>query len=74
MLEKRDQWLRLTGVNADLSPIRPRLEQTLRSWVQREVDAVRLAIPADAVRDIGICWKPTSSRLLDDWVRYASWC
>lgn len=52
MLEKRDQWLRHTGVNPDLAQIRAELEDALDRLVTHELTAVREALPSDAVRDI----------------------
>lgn len=75
MLEKRDQWLRLTGPGGDLGDVRPRLEQTLGEWIGRELGPVRAMLPEDAMRDI--VWlleldSPLGSSAgdLGDWVRF----
>jgi ATP-dependent helicase/nuclease subunit A len=52
MLEKRDQWLRRTGVAPDLEAVREAMEQTLERLVQRELAGLQAAIPTEAIRDI----------------------
>ena len=74
MLEKRDQWLRHTGVEPDLQRVRAELEQTLRDRVQRELAELRNSIPAEAVRDIILLLEldelpQASEEHLPDWLR-----
>lgn len=65
MLEKRDQWLRRTGVATDLGAIRAALEETLNKIIDRELIALRDAIPADAVADLDFV--PVSH---EDWLSF----
>jgi ATP-dependent exoDNAse (exonuclease V) beta subunit len=50
MLERRDQWLRHTGVNPDLEEVRQSLEESLRWLIEGALDHVRRAFPSDLAR------------------------
>ena len=52
MLEKRDQWLRLTSAGGDLASVRPHLESTLAQWIEAELGAIGAMLPPDVVRDL----------------------
>ena len=52
MLEKRDQWLRLTGTSLDFDTVRATLESSLQSVILDELAAVRAGFDGDAIADI----------------------
>ena len=52
MLEKRDQWLRHIGVNADLARVRAELEQSLRKLIVAELERLHACFDADVAREI----------------------
>ncbi len=52
MLEKRDQWLRHTGVQPDLDQVRMELERSLEKLVACKLAAVAALIPAEAEPDL----------------------
>ena len=76
MLEKRDQWLRRTGVTPDLEDVRAGIEMTLERLIARELTVLRAAIPGDAVRDVLFlldldALPACSSAGKQDWLRLA---
>ncbi len=76
MLEKRDQWLRHTGVNPDLARVRAELEHSLSALIEKELIGLRDSIPYDAVPDI-LCMLEfdelpmATAEHLADWLRLA---
>ena len=52
MLEKRDQWLRHTGVNPDFKAVREALEESLERLILVELGHLRDSIPEDVANEI----------------------
>ena len=52
MLEKRDQWLRLTGANRDSEAVRSALEASLQQLIEAELAHLRGGFDAETVREI----------------------
>ncbi len=52
MLEKRDQWLRHTGVNPDFNAVRAALEQSLERLILGELQLLRSGFDADVAAEI----------------------
>ena len=52
MLEKRDQWLRLSGAGRDDAQVRDALEASLRRTIAAELNQLRASFPADVVQEL----------------------
>jgi ATP-dependent helicase/nuclease subunit A len=52
MLEKRDQWLRHTGVNPDFEVVRAQLEATLRRLILGKLQRLRVGFDNDVAAEI----------------------
>src|SRR5580704_10437831 len=52
MLEKRDQWLRLTGVNLNLDTVRATLEQSLDTLILAELERLRSGFDSEIATEI----------------------
>jgi ATP-dependent exoDNAse (exonuclease V) beta subunit len=51
MLSKREQWLRLTGVDPDLEQVRAKMESSLEELVQRALSRLRACFPPEVLRE-----------------------
>ena len=76
MLEKRDQWLRHTGVNADLAEVRAELERSLGELIVAELERLRDCFDAETANEIAVICElsgfpgPTLDDL-EDWNKVA---
>ena len=52
MLEKRDQWLRHTGVNADLAEVRAELERSLQRLIVAELECLDACFDVETAAEI----------------------
>lgn len=52
MLEKRDQWLRHTGVKPDLEKVRQELEHSLEDLILRKLSELHACIPAEILKEL----------------------
>jgi ATP-dependent helicase/nuclease subunit A len=76
MLEKRDQWLRLTGVNPDFNAVRVQLEQSLEELVLGELRRLHAAFDAEIATEIALlqemdCFPSAAIQDLEKWNRIA---
>jgi ATP-dependent exoDNAse (exonuclease V) beta subunit len=76
MLEKRDQWLRHTGVNTDLAEVRAELERSLKELIVAELERLHHCFDAEtakeiaAIRELSSFPEPALDDL-DDWSKVA---
>ncbi|MGD0301763.1 MAG: UvrD-helicase domain-containing protein [Bryobacteraceae bacterium] len=54
MLEKRDQWLRLTGANPDFDAVRAGLEESLEALILGELQRLRAGFDAEVAAEIAV--------------------
>jgi len=72
MLEKRDQWLRHTGVNPDFDAVRVELERSLEQLVLGELSHIRAGFDSEIAREIVLlremdCFPAAAIEDLDKW-------
>src|SRR5262249_23070088 len=76
MLEKRDQWLRHTGVSPDFSSVRTALEDSLQKLILAELARLHEAFDQETAREIALvrgmdCFPDARLEHLGEWKRIA---
>jgi ATP-dependent helicase/nuclease subunit A len=72
MLEKRDQWLRLTGVNPDFNAVRIQLERSLEELVLAELRRLHAGFDSEIASEIAVlkgmdCFPSAAIEDLEKW-------